>query len=64
MTIVSRDCEFPLVISVDRHIVQDVPATYLNLILWSSSYVKFNICMLGRYVSLLLEGGGPREKTA
>jgi hypothetical protein len=28
------------------------------------SYTKFKICMLGRYVSLLLGGGWPREKTA
>jgi hypothetical protein len=44
-------------VSVDRYIVPDEPATYLFLILMSSSYEKFDICLLGRYVSLLLGGG-------
>jgi hypothetical protein len=45
--------------SVDRYIVLDVLATYLFLILMSSSNEKFYICLLGRYVSLLLGGDDP-----
>jgi hypothetical protein len=41
--IVSRDWDYLLMVSVDSHIVLDVPETYLNSILWSSSYVKFKI---------------------
>jgi hypothetical protein len=61
--IVSRVWGGLLIVSVDRYEVLDVPvpAKYLFLILMSSSYVKFYICMLGQYVSLLL--GGLRHKT-
>jgi hypothetical protein len=49
---------------MDRQKVVYIPATCLFLILLSSSYVKFDICMLHRYFSLLPEGGLPGEKTA
>jgi hypothetical protein len=39
--IVSRDWGGLLMGSVDRYLVLDVPATYLFIILMSSSYVKF-----------------------
>jgi hypothetical protein len=55
--IVSRDWEGLLMGSVDRYLVLDVLATYLFLILMSTSYVKFYICLLGWYVILLLGGG-------
>jgi hypothetical protein len=38
-----------------------MPATCLFLILMSSSYVKIDTCVHGRYVSLLLGGGCPRR---
>jgi hypothetical protein len=44
--IVSRDRGGLLLGSVHRYLVLDVPATYLFLILISSSYVKFYICLL------------------
>jgi hypothetical protein len=48
--IVSRDWGGLLMVLVDRYIVLDVPATYLVLIVRSSSYVKSNICMLGQFL--------------
>jgi hypothetical protein len=37
-------------VSVESYIVIDIPATFLILILLSSFYVKFNICMLGHVI--------------
>jgi hypothetical protein len=47
-------------VSMGRLKVTDIPVTYLFLVSMSSSYVKFNICVLRRhrfYVSLLRGGG-------